>query len=416
MSRSQFQAADRRASAFAAEVDRVRDSGTLGATGRLRDLFDFLAARGNAAEPVSQAEISGAVFGQTESIADDATVRVYIHRLRKRLDDFYVEAGEDAPRLTIPPGIYALRLLQDAAHPDPAPSGLGPRRWRAALPTALMVALGVLLVAGAFLLGRSNRVGAQLPEPNAMWQPFLASDRPIVVVLGDYYIFGEIDPVRPETGRLIRDFAINSPTDLARAQERDVGRYGNAEDVGLNYLPFSSAYALRALMPILAQHEQPVEVMPASAVDSDTLRNFNVVYVGLISGMGLLEDINFMQSTFAVGPSYDELIDLKTNRDYVSEEARQLSSGQYYRDYAYVSQFREPGGALVAVVAGARDTALRGIAPVIAGPALPEPVAKLAADSGPPGFEVLFEVIGHQGSDLKDRLIDARPRTVPATR
>ena len=29
---------------------------------------------------------------------------------------------------------------------------------------------------------------------------------PIVVVVGDYYMFGEIDPIRPEEGRLIRDF------------------------------------------------------------------------------------------------------------------------------------------------------------------------------------------------------------------
>ena len=64
--------------------------------------------------------------------------------------------------------------------------------------------------------------------------------------------------------------------------------------MGLNYLPFSSAYALRAVMPVLARHAKPVEVVPASEVTSQTLRDYNVVYVGLVSGMHLLEDVTFM--------------------------------------------------------------------------------------------------------------------------
>ena len=57
---------------FEREVERVRASGVLGRTGRLRELFDFLAARGPA-QPVSQADIAHEVFGQIDAGADDAT-------------------------------------------------------------------------------------------------------------------------------------------------------------------------------------------------------------------------------------------------------------------------------------------------------------------------------------------------------
>ena len=73
--------------AFTAEVARLQASRTLGETGRLRELFDYLAARGPAAPPASQAEIADAVFGQPDTDGDDATARGYFHRVRKRLED-----------------------------------------------------------------------------------------------------------------------------------------------------------------------------------------------------------------------------------------------------------------------------------------------------------------------------------------
>jgi DNA-binding response OmpR family regulator len=71
---------------FADEVARLRGSGVIGHSGRLRDLFDFLAARGPEGEPATQADIAETVFGQPQTEVDDATARVYIHRLRKRLE------------------------------------------------------------------------------------------------------------------------------------------------------------------------------------------------------------------------------------------------------------------------------------------------------------------------------------------
>jgi hypothetical protein len=384
---------------FAREIERVRESGLVGRSGRLRELFDFLAVRGPDAEPASQAEIAETVFGHDRAEADDATARVYVHRLRKRLEQFYEREGAAGGRLVLPAGTYALQFEDDGTVAQPQ-ARVRLLRWLA--PVLLVLAL-----AAAFIAGRSL-TGPDETEANAIWQPFVESERPIMIAVGDYYIFGEIDPLRPEEGRLIRDFAIDSPTDLARAQEANPERYGASQDMGLNYLPFSSAYALRALMPVLAQHPQPVGVMPASEVTSGTFRDYNVVYVGLISGMGLVEEVNFMTSGFAVGESYDELIDIESGRRYVSGEARSLASGRYYRDYGYLARFREPGGALVAVVAAERDTGLRGLAALAVAGNLPEPLQELAGTEAP--FEALYEITGQQGADLDEKVVVARGR------
>ena len=96
--------------AFAVEVERLRRGGALGESGRQLELFEFLAARGADAAPATQAEIAEAVFGQTETSVDDATVRVYIHRLRKRLEEHYAANGNAGrTQLTIPTGASSNR-------------------------------------------------------------------------------------------------------------------------------------------------------------------------------------------------------------------------------------------------------------------------------------------------------------------
>jgi hypothetical protein len=388
---------------FTDEVERVRESGAVGYSGRLRELFDFLAGRGPDGEPATQAEIAETVFGQQQTEADDATARVYIHRLRKRLDQFYGDADVTDRRLVIPPGAYALRFEAGGT----AGRSAAPESFRLPRPWA-MAAIAVVALAAAFLAGRGIGGPASGPAVNAIWRPFVESDRPIVVAVGDYYIYGQYQPDRPEVDRMVRDFAINSKTDLARAQEADPDRYGDTEDMGLSYLPVSSAYALRALMPVLAQGGHRVSIVPASQLDSDIFRTSNVVYVGLLSGMGMLSDMSFTDSNYAVGETYDELVDMDSGRRYTSGEALALPTPQYYQDYGYIARFREPGGALIGILAGERDTGLRGVAPLAVAGKLPDKIERLAG--GGKSFEALYQITGQQGADLGEQLEDVRAR------
>jgi hypothetical protein len=388
---------------FADEVARLRGSGVVGHSGRLRDLFDFLAARGPEGEPATQADIAETVFGQQQTEVDDATARVYIHRLRKRLDQFYRGHDAEAARLVIPAGAYALRYEQGEATAAKAmPSRL--RRLRVPL-VPLGVAVALALIA-AFLAGSSLRRGAEAPEINPIWRPFVESDRPLVIAVGDYYIYGQEAPNRPEVERMVRDFSINSKTDLARAQASDPARYGDSADMGLSYLPVSSAFALRSLMPVLAQRGKQVSVMPASQIDSDVFRTSDVIYVGLISGMGMIQDVAFTDSNYAVGETYDELVDMESGRRFASGEAFALPTANYYQDYGYIARFRQPGGALIGVVAGERDTGLRGVAPAAVGK-LPDAVAARARNGS---FEALYQITGQQGADLGEKLVEVRQR------
>ena len=394
--------------AYRAEVARLQAAGVVGKAGRLAELFDYLAARGPQAPSATQAEIAAAVFGQAETDADDATVRVYVHRLRKKLDDHYRDhpPAPGATVLEIPAGIYALQLVGNEAAAAPSvPAEMPPFSWRR-LPRRVaagaILALLAAFVLGLWLSGRDHAA------PNALWEPLVRSDRPVLLVLGDYYLFGEIDPVIPENGRLIRDFRVNNAEDLLRLQNSEPERYGNAEDVGLNYLPFQSGYALQHIAPLLMAEGKQVEVIPASEMSAEMLATHDVVYVGLLSGMGLLEDITFADSSLQVGETYDEIRDKRSSREWMSDEAMRIAAPVFYRDYAYVARFHAPGGALVTVIASERVTGLRGVGPIVTARHLPGEMDDAAEGEG---VEALIRFTGQQGADLSERLELVRPRS-----
>jgi hypothetical protein len=104
---------------LAAAGERFRASGLLGKPGALSRLFDYLLARSLAGEAPKEIEIALEVFGKGPSfdVSQDAVVRVYVHKLRRRLDDFYSNPENAAlGRLSIPKGEY--RIVLDTSAPE----------------------------------------------------------------------------------------------------------------------------------------------------------------------------------------------------------------------------------------------------------------------------------------------------------
>ena len=110
-----------RAQALARQVARVREAGVLGRSQGLARLFDYLADPARDGRPLREADVAHDVFGRELDLSGDASVRVFVHRLRKKLEAFYAGPGADEPhRLVIPVGDYRLDVA-DAAEVAVAP-------------------------------------------------------------------------------------------------------------------------------------------------------------------------------------------------------------------------------------------------------------------------------------------------------
>jgi len=153
------------------------------------------------AEPITEYTIAVDVLGKPQDFKEskDSSVRVEVHRLRKRLAEYYEQEGAEHPiRIVIPTGQYTPQFVTCDAAPAPedgtapAPAVLleadapsvteRPPVWRRLSRLQLSLLVGVLalgaLVTVALLL--------QVSDPlDSFWHPVFSSPNPILLCFGN---------------------------------------------------------------------------------------------------------------------------------------------------------------------------------------------------------------------------------------
>lgn len=414
--------------ALRGQAKLLRDGQHLGKSATLNGLFDYLVGTSLEGRAPKEIEVASAAFGRGDDFdtMQDASVRVYAHRLRKKLADFYQAEGAAQPyRLTLSKGEY--RLVAEPQTPAEPNEGLmpdvpadgaaaDPDRWRTiALSSGLTMILCALIGwAIWFAWGRPDAADRDLAalRASALWAPVLVPGKPVVVVLGDYYMFGE-NARDGHPDRLVREYDINSRYDLDDRMMQDPALKDRYRDVGLRYYPIGLPTALRDIMPILrtdGRKERPVRVVPVSELTPDMLRISNIVYIGYFSGLRGLRDPLFNGSHFRVGQSYDELIDSRSSKIYLATSADGGSPSSPRQDFGYVAAFPGPNGNRIVIIAGTRDAAVMQAADY-AGHFEPTQ-AMLDKVPNASGFEALFQVDSFGNQNLGGKLLSAAPMNI----
>ncbi len=396
-----------------AQAERIRASGVLGRSRLTRRLFDFLVDCSLTGRAPKEIEVAIDVFGKGAEfdVSQDAMVRVYIHKLRRKLEEFYAGPGRaESERLVIPKGDYRF-VIEASAHAvlDDPPQRRG--RWVRAALGASVIANVIALAAFGYAHWRASPGGLARLRESAVWSPLIDNGRTIFVVLGDYYIFGDTGRTgrSNRVERLIRQFSINSPADLDQYLMLHPARASRYLDLQLNYLPTAVGYALRDVMPLLARAHARVRVALASQLNPAVLTSANVVYIGYLSGMGMLHDLVFAGSRFSAGSSADELVDRVTGRHYASE-ATMPHGEEKYHDYGYFATLSGPAGNRIVVISGMGDAAVMHTAEAVTRLA---PLERLEASTrGAKSYESLYDVYGMDRMNLGGkRLLTAKLNT-----
>jgi hypothetical protein len=126
------------------------------------------------------------------------------------------------------------------------------------------------------------------------------------------------------------------------------------------------------------------------------LKNSHIVYIGYVSGMGMLGEAVFTASRLSPGGSFDELVDRATNTQYVSIPPETTEAS--YTDYGYFSTFSGPANNRIVIISGTRDTGVMHVADALSRPI--EVADMVERAGGAPSFESLYEVYGMAGSGM----------------
>lgn len=379
---------------------RIIESGVLGRSRHYARLFSFLIDCTIAGRSPREIDLAteGLGRGDDYDVGSDSSVRVYIHQLRKKLDIYYEQHEPEArSRITIPKGQY--RIAVEALQPEAGREASHQEKGGWNLNSVLLGVVALLLLANLYVMLRPENesrifeVSQTVSHP--VWQSLLADDQPILLVMGDYYIFGELN-ANGNVARMVREFNVNSSSDLEELRFSDIAAAESYLDLDLSYMPESSAFALTKIVPILEASKKPVSITMMSDLTMADVRNNHIVYIGYLSALDKLSDLMFAGSELGLGRSYDELINKRTLEFYTSD-AGLPEQGQRFRDYGFFSTFSASAYSHVILISGMRDAGVMHTAQALSNiDSINELVASIADDTDESlaNFEALFEVYG----------------------
>ncbi|MEZ5491604.1 MAG: hypothetical protein R3F50_14980 [Gammaproteobacteria bacterium] len=388
-------------------VDHIKASGELGRSPVYEALLDYLLRCSLAGKVPKEIEIAADALGKGSDydVSRDSSVRAYVHQLRKKLDSYYDSHQAEAPyRIVIPKGQYAIAAVDnrpDAAVPAPARPASSRVSMRGLALTVILLFLANLV--SLSLTRNADRIPPHAPPlVSSIWENLLDDDQPIMLVMGDYYIFGELNE-RGNIGRMVRDFTINSRNDLEERHFSDWETTHNYQDLDLSYMPEGSAYALSRIIPILSASGKHFQVVMMSDLTTIELRENHIIYVGYLSALDKLSDMVFAASNLQIGRSYDELLNTQTGRYYTSD-AGLPEEGQQFRDYGFFSTFPASSENQILIVGGMRDAGLMYTAQALSDQSTLTELDSLLINPAS-SLEALYEVYGVDRMHFDGRLI-----------
>ncbi|MET0293132.1 MAG: hypothetical protein ABW136_12295, partial [Steroidobacteraceae bacterium] len=382
------------------------------------------------ADAPKEAELAIDVFGRDASFhgGDDSVVRVAVRGMRQKLLEYYAGPGKnDRLVLDVPKGSYRLRTLsrdETAVAPDPAavstpvveaaPQPATPEllpsastRSRISRSGWLAVAAGALLVLSmAFNVlqwtlqrERSDDPALAVVRASALWQPVVASSRPVLVVLGDIFMYTQTDAATGRT-QTVRDPQISSPEELraflasnpALASVRGL-RYAS-------YLQKSTAVALAKVLPVVTTPGREVEVRLRDELRTEDFARYDIVYAGPLVRLGPLDAALQGVAQYRFDAATSGVADIAGDKVFRPEG----DLGEHRKDYALVSRFRGPEGSQVVILtAGGRNAGLTQVVRTVTTPEGLEPFERALRDAkadARSAFQAVLEVAGYRQTDL----------------
>jgi hypothetical protein len=395
---------------------RIKQSGVLGRSRHYAAMLEYLVQCSIEGKSAKELELAIEVLGRAEDfdVSVDSAVRVYMHQLRKKLDKYYDTHEQDAAyRIIIPKGQYTV-----AAQPQEAAAVVSAQqqpRNRLNLNRGLMLTMITLLTANLLYMFSQQEVdsaqASQAAAEHPVWGSVLSDQQPILLVMGDYYIFGELN-ANGNIARMVRDFNVNSRSDLEDLQFSDIEIAENYLDLDLSYMPEGSAFALAKIVPILQHSGKTVNMTMMSDLTTADIRTNHIVYIGYLSALERLTDMTFAGSGLQIGRSYDELLNRQTE-EYYTSDAGLPEQGEPFRDYGMFSTFPASTNTQVVLISGMRDAGLMHTAQALSDKdTLDDLVVAIDSDTDEAvaSFEALFEVFGVDRLNFDANLVYANLR------
>jgi hypothetical protein len=391
-----------------AEARRVR--AFLGAGRRsvnLVRLFDYLLDRSQDPYPPKEIEIALDVFGKDSAFdtTQNSMVRVSIHRLRSRLDQFY--SGKAGPRFTIPSGEYRILFKETTLQADAVSKArnLTAGWYKSKIALYVSFAANAVFWIGFTIFGEAGPSSQPLAT---FLKPAASGQIPPIVVTGGFYTYVQSNNGQ-DVERTIMRPSIQSMADLDAYLKKHPEAAGRLYDLNIYYLSTATAISLWPLLSGISSVRSDgilPNVLPASRVTEQMLSTQNIFYVGQIDELSLFRALISTRSSLKFG-SYYRIQDRLTGKMFIPNFNEQANEQPIDKtDYGYIACFSETSGQKIVILTGMQNVAASQIPQIISTPHQFSQLNQMGVKGC--DFEALFSVRSLGGLKHETKLVLAR--------
>lgn len=250
----------------------------------------YLVESAQSGKSLKEVSIAIEFFGKGSDFnpAEDTIVRSHTYNLRKKLQTYsYDEGKDDKYRLRIPKGHYDVTFVpvsENPYHPQKMLQLIA-REYKLVIVGFLSVLLLGSLVYN-HSLNRKLTTYHIIDKHDPIWNEYLQSRQPVLVVLGDHLFFNDYSE-KFKNIITIRSGKINSPEDLDALKAQYPGNTIKPSDEP--YFPYHSIWSLPPVLSILNSVGQKPILRKSSSVNPQTLGEYNIIFLGSIKTLYILK-------------------------------------------------------------------------------------------------------------------------------
>jgi len=321
-------------------IDKICNSKVFSSQSDVR-LFRYLADATIHDSVLKETVIAIDVFNRDSSFnpGDNSIVRSSIYNLRKKLDSYYqTEGTDDLICISIPKGSYHV-VFQEKRKVKPSllkiSSGM-----RVQNSYVLSIGLFVTCVLFAFLYfslrGNIQKMKTKNLE-NYFWADFIKSDKPLLIVLGDYFMI-EKSSSSDSSQYFVLNPMVNTQEDFTLYREVNQEIKNQLKAFGMSFFGEEIPWCLIKIIEMFRGTSKTIELKYASALLDGDLRDKDIIFIGDFSTLGLLK--GFLEKTHYQVSLSPPTIKYGEQKQHFTETMTLINTdaSEFQNDYAIVAK------------------------------------------------------------------------------
>lgn len=340
----------------------------------------------------------------------DTSVRVYMYRLRKRLENYYQNEGKSSKiQLVIPKGEYFIEFR-------PKLPSLKTKNIFLNSPLIIVTILWILSLATMAYLWSTNRALRSsvqtIHENDEIWGSFIGNGLPTLLVFGDHFFFASRENNDPATEMHLRYHKVNSMKELQdfiAAQNNDKNiKYFKDSDY---FLDRYCSWSLMHILPIFYSYKKDVTLKIASELRWNDFNNYNILFVGSFKTLGILDSVfGNLNITYELFPLPNKIIikDSLQTRPEVLYTFMSKSEPFFQREYSYLAKIPGPNHNVILMMIGFNYIGVENAVKLVTqADLLSQCKQDIKKELGelPPYFEILYQVQGFEKTTMYSNFI-----------